>query len=87
MKEKTDEELKEEFNITDEELKELKYYGKICIYSKGTNYDIFSDIKERELTKILTRSCYFYFKKGKRISEKEYKFILKEWRKGQDSLF
>lgn len=85
MKEKTDEELKKELNLTDIEIKELRIFDKVCIISEGDDYDIFSDIKESELMIIHTKSYIFYFINGERVDKEKYGSILKNNRKDWDN--
>lgn len=75
MKEKTNEELKDEFYLTDAELNELKIIDK---YERRLiGYSIFDQISDSKYMQINSTSFNFYYVKGERVNKEEYDEYIK----------
>lgn len=72
MKEKTDEELKQIFNLTDQELHDLRIIDKREVRFVGDEYDLFKYMKELKFFKITSPNFEFYYINGVRVNKKKW---------------
>lgn len=72
MKEKTDEELKQIFNLTDKEIEELRVVDKYETEFIGGEYDLFKHISESIHSRIKSPSFDFYYLNGVRVKKEEW---------------